>query len=125
MNSTPSGQDPAALKGRTVPVQDILDLFQVRVRDHRSVHRISQALTDAGLTTLPDFAVCGLRSTVDVVPLAAVPRQAGPSEAEEDETEEALPSAALPQRLLLGDIRRRGAACCRWVRRPRWRRPRS
>ncbi|MFE6829185.1 CBS domain-containing protein [Streptomyces sp. NPDC057690] len=104
MTIAPSGPDIAALKGRTVPVQDILDLFQVRVRDHRTVHRISQALTDAGLTTLPDFAVCGLRSNVEVVPLASIPAQAGPAEAEEDEAEEALPSAALPQRLLLGDI---------------------
>src|SRR4051812_38369294 len=104
MTTSPSGLDLAALKGRTVPVQDILDLFQVRVRDHRTVHRISQALTDAGLTTLPDFAVCGQRSNVDVVPLASVPAQAAPVDAEEDESEEALPSAALPQRLLLGDI---------------------
>ncbi|QUC61560.1 CBS domain-containing protein [Streptomyces sp. A2-16] len=104
MTTPPSGQDIAALKGRTVPVQDILDLFQVRVRDHRTVHRISQAFTDAGLTTLPDFAVCGLRSNVDVVPLASIPAQAAPVDPEEDETEEALPSAALPQRLLLGDI---------------------
>ncbi|MEV1051476.1 CBS domain-containing protein [Streptomyces sp. NPDC049887] len=104
MTTTPSGQDLAALKGRTVPVQDILDLFRVRVRDHRTVHRISQALTDAGLATLPDFAVCGLRSDVDVVPLASVPAQAAPADPEEDEAEEALPSAALPQRLLLGDI---------------------
>ncbi|MGW8991762.1 CBS domain-containing protein [Streptomyces zhihengii] len=104
MTTTPSGQDIAALKGRTVPVQDILDLFQVRVRDHRTVHRIAQALTDAGLTTLPDFAICSQRSSVDVVPLTSVPAQAGPVDAEEDETEDALPSAALPQRLLLGDI---------------------
>jgi CBS domain-containing protein len=104
MTSAPSRQDLAALKGKSVPVQDILDLFQIRVRDHRSVHRISQALTDAGLTTLPDFAVCGLRSNVDVVPLASIPAQAVSVDTEEDESEEALPSAALPQRLLLGDI---------------------
>jgi len=104
MTTPPSGQELAALKGRTVPVQDILDLFQVRVRDHRTVHRISQALTDAGLMTLPDFAVCGLRSNVDVLPLASVPALAAPADPEEDETDEALPSAALPQRLLLGDI---------------------
>ncbi|MFF0016203.1 CBS domain-containing protein [Streptomyces sp. NPDC005374] len=113
MTSMPSGQDLTALKGRTVPVQDILDLFQVRVRDHRTVHRISQALTDVGLTTLPDFAVCGQRSNVDVVALASVPAQASPVDIEADETEEALPSAALPQRLLLGDIpsARRGLVC--------------
>ncbi|MFE2686196.1 CBS domain-containing protein [Streptomyces mirabilis] len=103
MTVRPSEQDLASLKGRAVPVQEILDLFQVRVRDHRTVHQISQALTDAGLSTLPDFAVCSLRSTVDVVPLAAIPAQASPVEAEE-EMEEALPSQALPQRLLLGDI---------------------
>ncbi|MFF7329025.1 CBS domain-containing protein [Streptomyces sp. NPDC008150] len=104
MTSTPRGQDLAALKGRTVPVQDILDLFQVRVRNHGTVHRISQALTDAGLTTLPDFAVCDYGSSVDVIPLASVPAQPAPADAERDEAEEALPSAALPQRLLLGDI---------------------
>jgi CBS domain-containing protein len=112
MTTRPSEQDLASLKGKTVPVQEILDLFHVRVRDHRSVHLISQTLTDAGLTTLPDFAVCGLRSNVDVVPLASVPAQAAPAEAE-DEDEEALPSHALPQRLLLGDIpsARRGVVC--------------
>src|SRR5690349_8650773 len=104
MTTAPSGHDLAALKGKSVPVQDILDLFRIRVRDHRTVHRISQALTDAGLTTLPDFAVCGLRSNVDVVPLASIPAQTAPPDSEEDDAEEALPSAALPQRLLLGDI---------------------
>ncbi|MFF8650549.1 CBS domain-containing protein [Streptomyces griseoluteus] len=103
MTTRPSEKDLAALKGSTVPVQGILDLFQVRVRDHRTVHLISQALADSGLTTLPDFAVCGLRSSVDVVPIASVPAQAGPVESDAgDEADEALPS--LPQRLLLGDI---------------------
>ncbi|WP_112468601.1 CBS domain-containing protein [Streptomyces triticisoli] len=106
MMTGPHERDVASLKGRTVSVQEILDLFRVRVRDHRSVHHISQALTDAGLTTLPDFAVCGLRSTVDVVPLTSIPAQRATTDAAEgtDETEEALPSHALPQRLLLGDI---------------------
>ncbi|MFE2099094.1 CBS domain-containing protein [Streptomyces sp. NPDC059468] len=104
MTTRPSEHDLASLKGRTMPVQDILDLFRVRVRDHRTVHLISQALTDAGLTTLPDFAVCGLRSNVDVVPLASVPAQATPADPDDEEEEEGLPSQALPQRLLLGDI---------------------
>lgn len=113
MTTRPDDRDITSFKGRTVPVQDILDLFRVRVRDHRSVHLISQALTDAGLTTLPDFAVCGLRSSVEVVPLTAVPAQAAPPDETVDEDEEALPSHALPQRLLLSDIpsARRGAAC--------------
>ncbi|PJE95770.1 hypothetical protein CUT44_21130 [Streptomyces carminius] len=111
MTAGPDEQDLASLKGRTMPVRDILDLFRVRVRDHRSVHLISQALRDAGLTTLPDFAVCGLRSNVDVVPLTAVPARATPAgtggedeDGNGDGDEEALPSHALPQRLLLGDI---------------------
>ncbi|GGW35479.1 CBS domain-containing protein [Streptomyces griseoloalbus] len=106
MTTRPHERDASSLKGRTVSVQEILDLFQVRVRDHRSVHRISQALTDAGLTTLPDFAVCGLRSTVEVVPLTSVPAQRTPADVDDeaDATDEALPSNALPQRLLLGDI---------------------
>lgn len=115
MTGRPTDEDVAALKGRSVPVQELLDLFDVRVRDHRSVHLIAQALTDAGLTTLPDFAVCGLRSSVDVVPLATVPPQAAPAgtQDEADEAEETLPSQALPQRLLLGEIpsARRGVAC--------------
>ncbi|MFF0202712.1 CBS domain-containing protein [Streptomyces sp. NPDC005017] len=106
MTTRPHEGDVTSLKGRAVSVQEILDLFQVRVRDHRTVHRISQALTDAGLTTLPDFAVCGLRSTVDVVPLASVPSQGTPVDPDDetDGTDEALPSHSLPQRLLLGDI---------------------
>ena len=106
MTTRPHEREVTSLKGRTVSVQEILDLFQVRVRDHRTVHRISQALMDAGLTTLPDFAVCGLRSTVDVVPLASVPAQRTPPEpeGEADAADEALPSHALPQRLLLGDM---------------------
>ncbi|MFF9778909.1 CBS domain-containing protein [Streptomyces sp. NPDC013978] len=106
MTTRSQEQDVASLKGRTVSVQEILDLFQVRVRDHRTVHRISQALKDAGLTTLPDFAVCGLRTTVEVVPLTAVPAQRRPTDADDegDTADEALPSHALPQRLLLGDI---------------------
>ncbi|NEE24115.1 CBS domain-containing protein, partial [Streptomyces sp. SID7982] len=102
MTTRPSEKDLAALKGTTVPVQEILDLFRVRVRDHRTVHLISQALADSGLTTLPDFALCGLRSSVDVVPLVSVPAQAGPVETAGEETDEALPS--LPQRLLLSDL---------------------
>lgn len=106
MTTRPHERDIASLKGRTVSVQEILDLFRVRVRDHRTVHRISQSLTDAGLTTLPDFAVCGLRSTVDIVPLASVPAQVTPAGTgdDADATDEALPSHALPQRLLLGDL---------------------
>ncbi|GGW82805.1 CBS domain-containing protein [Streptomyces lomondensis] len=106
MTTRPDERDVASLKGRTVSVQEILDVFQVRVRDHRTVHLISQALTDAGLTTLPDFAVCGLRSNVDVVPLTSVSAQGTPADVDDeaDAADEALPSHALPQRLLLGDI---------------------
>lgn len=109
MTAKPTEQQLVALKGTTVPVQRILDLFDVRVRNHQTVHRISQSLTDAGLTTLPDFAVCGSREEVDVVPLTSV---AAPPD-ENDEDEETLPSHALPQRLLLGDIpsARRGVRC--------------
>lgn len=78
MTTRPNEQDLTSLKGRTVPVQEILDLFRVRVRDHRTVYLISQALTDAGLTTLPDFAVCGQRSNVDVVPVASSPLRRRP-----------------------------------------------
>lgn len=104
-------QQLMALKGTTVPVQRILDLFDVRVRNHQTVHLISQSLTDAGLTTLPDFAVCGSREEVDVVPLTSVAMP--PDDSDVDDEEEPLPSQALPQRLLLGDLpsARRGVKC--------------
>ncbi|MFE2022466.1 CBS domain-containing protein [Streptomyces sp. NPDC059499] len=111
MTAKPTEQQLVALKGTTVPVQRILDLFHVRVRNHGTVHLISQALTDVGLTTLPDFAVCGSRDEVDVVPKSSV--AAPPEVSGADETDEALPSHVLPQRLLLGDLpsARRGVRC--------------
>ncbi|MDX2644326.1 CBS domain-containing protein [Streptomyces sp. PA03-1a] len=112
MTTRPTEQQLLALKGTTVPVQRILDLFGVRVRNHRTVHEISQALADAGLATLPDFGVCGSREEVDVVALASVATMSeGGADGETEE--EALPSHALPQRILLGDLpsARRGVRC--------------
>ncbi|WP_327066320.1 CBS domain-containing protein [Kitasatospora sp. NBC_01302] len=101
MTAKPSQQDLLALKGTRIPVQRVLDLFGVRVRNHGTVHLISQALADVGLATLPDFAVCGQRDDVDIVALTTLVAAASP----EDESEqEALPSHALPQRLHIGDL---------------------
>ncbi|MFG2305457.1 CBS domain-containing protein [Actinacidiphila glaucinigra] len=113
MTARPTEHELLALKGTTVPVQRILDLFGVRVRNHRTVHEISQALADAGLTTLPDFGVCGSREEVDVVALVSAAAKPEGGGTDGDAEEEALPSHALPQRILLGDLpsARRGVRC--------------
>ncbi|MFI8081460.1 CBS domain-containing protein [Kitasatospora sp. NPDC086009] len=80
----------------------MLDLFGVRIRNHQSVQLISESLADVGLATVPNFAVCHHRGTVDVVEQAAVAlAEVDPEAGEEQET---LPSQALPQRLHLGDL---------------------
>ncbi|MFE3500926.1 CBS domain-containing protein [Kitasatospora sp. NPDC059160] len=106
MTTKPSPQDLLALKGTRVPVQHVLDLFGVRVRNHQSVHQISQTLADAGLATFPNFAVCGQRDEIDIVPLTAAPTAT--SEPTDAGDQESLPSSALPQRLHIGDL-----ACAR------------
>ncbi|MFJ6769398.1 CBS domain-containing protein [Kitasatospora sp. NPDC091257] len=106
MPATPSPQDLLALKGTRIPVQKVLDLFGVRVRNHQTVHQISRALTDAGLATFPNFAVCHQRDDVDIVPLTTT--TVPPVGTADDSDQESLPSNALPQRLHIGDL-----ACAR------------
>lgn len=101
MTVPPSESALLALKDTRVPVQQILDLFGVRVRNHQTVHAISRALSDVGLGTLPDFAICHPRREVDVVALVA----AAVEEPDSVEEPEALPSDALPQRLHIGELR--------------------
>ncbi|MFG2905822.1 CBS domain-containing protein [Kitasatospora sp. NPDC048286] len=106
MPAKPSPQDLLSLKGQRIPVQHVLDLFGVRVRNHQSVHLISQSLADVGLATIPDFAVCHHRGDIDVVELTAI--VVTETDPEADDAHEPLPSQALPQRLHIGDL-----ACAR------------
>ncbi|MFF7456803.1 CBS domain-containing protein [Kitasatospora sp. NPDC008115] len=106
MSAKPSPQDLLALKGTRIPLQDVLDLFGVRIRNHQSVQLISESLADVGLATIPDFAVCHHRGDIDIVEQATV--TAPDAEPQADDEQEPLPSQALPQRLHLGDL-----ACAR------------
>ncbi|MFI5668619.1 CBS domain-containing protein [Streptomyces sp. NPDC051704] len=104
MNKKPSTEELLALKGTEVPLGELLNLFGVRVRRPWNVHDIAQALTDAGLATLPDFANCAPGERVQIVALAtAVQATLEPDEADEVERDP-LPSASLPQRLRIGDL---------------------
>ncbi|WP_371478794.1 CBS domain-containing protein [Kitasatospora sp. NBC_00315] len=104
MTNRPTPEELQSLKGRQVTPAEILALFGLRVRDRSSVHTISQALSDAGLATLPDFAVCRSGDLLEVVAIDGA-LMAGPvPEDEEAQEQDALPSYALPQQLQIGDL---------------------
>ncbi|MEV6315571.1 CBS domain-containing protein [Streptomyces sp. NPDC051776] len=102
MSRRPTRAELLVLKGTEVSLEKLLDLFGVRVRRPWNVHDIGQALADAGLATLPDFATCGARERVQIVALAAAPSPSG--EPEEGAAEDSLPSGALPRRMRIGDL---------------------
>ncbi|MGW6782650.1 CBS domain-containing protein [Streptomyces sp. NPDC054987] len=104
MNRKPTTEELLALKGTEVPLGKLLDLFDVRVRRPWNVHEIAQALTDAGLATLPDFANCAPGERVHIVAFAAAVQVTPESDEAEEAERDPLPSAALPQRLLIGDL---------------------
>ncbi|MBT2452727.1 CBS domain-containing protein [Streptomyces sp. ISL-43] len=104
MKQRPSTEELLARKGTEMPIGDFLELFGVRVRRPWNVHDIAQALTDAGLATLPDFANCAPGDRVQIVALATTtPLTPGPDEGDAAGGD-SLPSAALPQRLRIGDL---------------------
>ncbi|MCX5184248.1 CBS domain-containing protein [Streptomyces sp. NBC_00268] len=103
MPTMPSDEALLALKGTKIPVPDLLALFGTRRRDDQAVLAIAQALTNAGLSTVPSFATCGRQIAVHVVALETVtaPDDPGPDE----ESEEEPASGLLPQHpLRIGDI---------------------
>ncbi|MBT2386650.1 CBS domain-containing protein [Streptomyces sp. ISL-11] len=103
MNHRPSRQELLGFKGSELPLREFLDLFGERVRRPANVYSIGQAMSDAGLATLPDFATCGMGDKVQVVALVTAVPQARQSEVDAPEGE-SLPSSALPRRLLIGDL---------------------
>ncbi|MCO5968939.1 CBS domain-containing protein [Actinoallomurus soli] len=99
----PSSEDLLALKGRTILLRDLLDLFGVRVRNFDTVPRIQQALAEAGLSTVPSFATCPATTEVHIVAAEAIPSAEdgdGDGEGEQD-----TPSSAVPQQSFkIGDL---------------------
>ena len=110
MAHIPPAEQLLALKGSKLPVLDFLALFKTRVRNDADVLVIRQALKDAGLPTLPDFATCGRLADVHVVELSSVPdAEQAAQEDQEDADDEGLTAGALPQRpFQIGDL---PAAC--------------
>ncbi|MFG3405803.1 CBS domain-containing protein [Streptomyces sp. NPDC048142] len=73
---TPDDAMVKSLEGETLSVRDLLSRWGFRIRDHASVPQIRLDLTNAGLTTVPDFAAGPQDDEVEVVPIA-LKRDAG------------------------------------------------
>ncbi|MEV6696553.1 CBS domain-containing protein [Streptomyces sp. NPDC051453] len=67
---TPDDATVKGLEGVVLPIRGLLSLWGFRIRDHASVPQIRLDLTNAGLNTVPDFAVGSLDDEVAVVPIA-------------------------------------------------------
>ncbi|MER8036877.1 CBS domain-containing protein [Streptomyces hydrogenans] len=107
MTQNPSEEQLLALKGRQLPVQELLGLFGVRMRNGLTVPRIEQALKDVGLTTLPYFGTCNHGADVHVVawqPQAAEDAAAPGEEQDGDDAEEPSPGGLPARPLRIGDI---------------------
>ncbi|MEE1741460.1 CBS domain-containing protein [Streptomyces sp. BE147] len=107
MLQNPSGEDLLALKGKQIPVLELLAMFGTRLRNDLTVPRVEQALKDVGLATLPYFGNCNHGADIHIVPWQqAAPQESADHAGDEtsDEAEE-LPSGGLPARpLRIGDI---------------------
>ncbi|ANZ16274.1 CBS domain-containing protein [Streptomyces noursei] len=65
--ATPDDATVKGLEGTTLSIRGLVSLWGFRVRDHASVPQIRLDLTNAGLATVPDFAVGSLNDDVTVV----------------------------------------------------------
>ncbi|MGI5145123.1 CBS domain-containing protein [Plantactinospora sp. CA-294935] len=79
----PTPQQMSALKGKKLPVSELLAMFGVRVRNHQTVPVIVDALRQVGLGTVPSFTTCNLGANVFVV--AAEQADATEADAEEED----------------------------------------
>lgn len=92
----PSQADLLALKGKSLPLPKLLELFGVRMRNPQTVPIITAAFHDVGLTTVPSFATCGRNVVLLVVAEELV---AGGHEDRDDEyADMGLLPGTLPQR---------------------------
>jgi CBS domain-containing protein len=90
-----------ALKGRSVSLPDFLAVFGMRVRNYQTVPLVATALKDAGLATVPSFAVCGLKERLLVVAETAEVQE----EADGGEESGELLQGTLPQHSFkIGDL---------------------
>ncbi|EXU68046.1 hypothetical protein Z951_11405 [Streptomyces sp. PRh5] len=106
MPQTPSEERLRELRGKLIPVAELLAVFGTRVRTDQSVLLITQALKDVGLSTVPYFANCNGRADVHIVPLESVAEpEEEPDRQEEGEAAEGLTPGALPhQSFRIGDL---------------------
>ncbi|GHJ36011.1 CBS domain-containing protein [Streptomyces sp. TS71-3] len=102
---TPPEEELLALKGRRIPLMDLLGHFGVRFRNDQAILHIERALKDVALSTLPYFATCGTQSEIHIVPLdtAGVDHTAGTDEEQEDEAG-LLPGSLPQQSFRIGDL---------------------
>ncbi|MFJ4011329.1 hypothetical protein [Streptomyces sp. NPDC090026] len=66
---TPDEATVKGLEGVSMPIRGLLSLWGYRIRDHASVPQIRLDLTNAGLSTVPDFAAGSLDHEVAIVPI--------------------------------------------------------
>ncbi|MFE2179611.1 CBS domain-containing protein [Streptomyces sp. NPDC059455] len=107
MSHTPSEERLRQLRGKLIPVAELLALFGTRVRNDQSVLLITQTLKDAGLSTVPYFANCNGRADVHVVPLESVaePEEQEPDVQEGEGAGDGLTPGSLPQHSFrIGDL---------------------
>lgn len=105
MSDQPSEKDLLKLKGRRIPVLDLLRLFGARRREPSIVLVMEQALDAAGLTTIPSFATCGHQADVHIVAVTVVFAEESAPDTESTGTEDEEPAVVLPQHpLRVGDI---------------------
>lgn len=67
MPQNPTEEQLLALKGKQIPVLELLALFGARLRNDLTVPRVEQALKDVGLSTLPYFGTCNHGADIHVV----------------------------------------------------------
>ncbi|MDW5330565.1 CBS domain-containing protein [Plantactinospora sp. KLBMP9567] len=95
----PTPQQIGALKGKKLPVSELLAMFGVRVRNHQTVPVIVDALRQVGLDTVPSFTTCNLGANVFVV--AAEKADATEAEVEEEDFQ---PGTLPQQSFKIGDV---------------------
>ncbi|WP_405612676.1 HPP family protein [Streptomyces sp. NBC_00076] len=104
MLRTPSDEELLALKGRRIPLVELLTCFNTRFRNDQAILHIERILKDAGLSTVPYFATCGSQSEILIVARESAATES--ASADEDQEDEAgLLPGALPQHpLRIGDL---------------------
>ncbi|AMW10150.1 hypothetical protein A4E84_11870 [Streptomyces qaidamensis] len=105
MLRNPSDDELLALKGRRIPLVELLTCFNTRFRNDQAILVIEQRLKDLGLATLPYFATCGSQSEIHIVAQESAAAEQGDTTDEEQEDEAGLLPGALPtQPFRIGDL---------------------